>query len=267
MISQRFLSVPETFEFILKKYFLILKHLFIPFRLFESSIILNKQKFFYESKYGIAILQASLTKHYQELESLKQKKIKIILDIGANVGTFSLLCNKMFYPKKIYSFEPIPLIFNCLKHNCAYYKNIEVFNIALSEKNGISKMTFDSNNSIYSKFGNDKDTFNSIEIKTDSLKNFYTEKKLKKIDLIKIDVETFENLVLKGASDVLKNVRYLMLEVTIINNSNYTISSLFSMLIGEGYNFQLIYFRNPLEKSYGKVDWMDCLLENVLYKE
>ena len=128
-------------------------------------------------------------------------------------------------------------------------------------------MTFDSNNSIYSKFENDKDTFNSIEIKTDSLKNFYTEKKLKKIDLIKIDVETFENLVLKGASDVLKNVRYLMLEVTIINNSNYTISSLFSMLIGEGYNFQLIYFRNPLEKSYGKVDWMDCLLENVLYKE
>ena len=128
-------------------------------------------------------------------------------------------------------------------------------------------MTFDSNNSIYSKFENDKDTFNSIEIKTDSLKNFYTEKKLKKIDLIKIDDETFENLVLKGASDVLKNVRYLMLEVTIINNSNYTISSLFSMLIGEGYNFQLIYFRNPLEKSYGKVDWMDCLLENVLYKE
>jgi len=38
------------------------------------------------------------------------------------------------------------------------------------------------------------------------------------------------------------------------------------LLNSDGYDCQLIYFRNYPDKSYGNVDFMDCYLENQSYK-
>lgn len=268
LITGRFLNNFESLDFIFKKYFLILKHFFIPFKLSNSYITLFNNKFFYDSKYGIASLQGSFTRHYLLLNSLKSKNIDTVIDIGANVGTFSMLCSRLFKPKKIFSFEPIPLTFECLKKNCSVLKNIKVFNYALSEKKGIQRMKFKENYSSISSFSYEKnEEHNLVKVETNNLNNFVKDNNLKKIDLLKIDVESFEHLVLIGASEVLKMVIYLLIEVTINNNKNYTISKIFSLLNGDGYDFQLIYFRNFSDKSYGKVDLMDCLLENQSYKK
>jgi len=268
LINTNFLNSPEKIEFILKKYFLIFKHFFVPFTLSSSYIHLFNKKFFYESKYGLAGLQASFTRHYLELKSLRNKNINTVLDVGANVGTFTLLCNKLFKPKNIYSFEPIPLTYKCLMQNCHYLKNTKILNLALSNKKGSTKMSFKSDESFLSSLSEINEDSNSlVQIQTDTLNNFVKEYEINKIDLLKIDVESFENLVLLGASNVLKNVRYLLIEVTLNQNKNYTISSLFSLLNGHGYNFQLIHFRNSNDKSYGKIDWMDCLLINTEFNQ
>jgi len=266
MLTGNFLTLSESLEFMFKKYYLILKHLLVHFKLSESYIKLHKRNFYYDSKYGIAGLQGSFTRHYLELKSLHKKKIETVFDIGANVGTFTLLCNKLFKSKIIYSFEPIPLTYKCLMNNCSDFKNIKTFNLAFSDKKGVAKMSFNRFESFISSFNSLKKGNSLIQVKTETLNNFVKEYNIDKIDLLKIDVESFENLVLIGASNVLKNVRYLLIEITINQNKNYTISSLFSLLIGSGYNFQLIHFRNSNDKSYGKVDWMDCLLENIDFK-
>jgi len=69
-----------------------------------------------------------------------------ILDIGANVGYYSLYANKIFPYAKIYSFEPFPGTFQRLADNINRNngKNITAFPFAVSDFNGESKFyTFD----------------------------------------------------------------------------------------------------------------------------
>ena len=46
-----------------------------------------------------------------------------------------------------------------------------------------------------------------------SLENFCAEKKIKKIDFLKLDVEGYEHNVLLGAKNIIKNVNFIMLEI------------------------------------------------------
>ena len=58
----------------------------------------------------------------------KRKKNMVVLDIGANVGMFSLFIKP--YARKIYAVEPSRRIFECLKENTKDWDNIEIFNVA-----------------------------------------------------------------------------------------------------------------------------------------
>lgn len=269
MFSLNFFTLPEILEFFFKKYFLVIKHIFIKFEFGKSYIYIFKNKYFYESPLGLAFIQSMYVHHLQALLTVKDKSIETVVDVGANIGNFTLLTNKVFGPKKIYSFEPIPLTFKSLEKNCKKLKNVELQNTALSNNIGKALMDFSVNESDVSRFTGDTEIKNeksTIEVDTLTLDEFVKSKRIPKIDLLKIDVESFENLVLEGSKSSLKNVRYLFIEITIKNNRNYTISSLLSLLYGSGYNFQLIYYRNVLKKSYGSIEWMDCLFENISYK-
>ena len=48
--------------------------------------------------------------------------INIVYDIGANVGIYSILFNKLLNNSKIYSFEPVKKNFNVLKKNIENFK-------------------------------------------------------------------------------------------------------------------------------------------------
>jgi len=265
LITGNLLTAKEKFLFILKKYYLIIYHLFFQeFKISRSRVNLFGDFFYYDSKYGLAGLQGIFTRHKRELDFIKDRDIKVIIDVGANVGCFTLLCSRLFQCKSIDSFEPIPDVFKCLNENTKNVKNVRVHNLAVSNNDGESYMSFDEqNSSISKKIVNKK----GLRVKNITLESFFKKQKITKIDLLKIDVESFENLVLEGAQDVLQNVRYLMIEITIKDNSNYTISSIFSQLKGKGYDFQLLSFRNAADKSFGEVPWMDCLLENVVFKK
>jgi len=253
----------EKLDFIFKKYFLLLKAPFVKFKLGESSVNLFGRKFFYESVYGLGTFQGALARHKQSLESLSKKDTKIIFDIGANVGTFSLMCSRQFPKAQVYAFEPIPTTFSCLKSNCESSKNVRVFQKAAGNQDTELTMDYIENVSFTSKFSTNSQ---GIKVESVTLNRFLKENKINHIDLLKIDVETYENFVLEGASDILKNVRYILIEVTIEDNPNYTISDLFSLLKGKGYNFQLVYYRNARDKSYGSVNFLDCLLVNQDFK-
>ena len=63
----------------------------------------------------------------------------VILDVGANIGIFSLFAiNQCNGNAQIYSFEPIPATFQCLEKNLASHKNI----VTLYNE-GISNVTTD----------------------------------------------------------------------------------------------------------------------------
>ena len=157
-----------------------------------------------------------------------QKKSElIIIDIGANIGSFSLkLAKKCFDSKKqflIYSFEPNKIIFNLLKNNLSLNKdiskNIYPFQIPLGDKNTEVDFINKEQNSGGSKvLKSNKDLeskLQTVKLKQISLDYFVENNEIDHIDIIKIDVEGYEPIVLDGCINTIKKYKpILYIEIT-----------------------------------------------------
>jgi len=245
-------------NFLILKYFLIFKHLLKKFELGKDFCWFNNKKIYYDSRFGIAGYQSILSRHQNLIKLAGIRNPGTIIDIGANVGFFSKLCRDLFPKSKVFSFEPIPKIFQCLKNNFKDDMNTKVFNLAISDFNGEAKMSFNEQDSAISQI-TDK---GSVGVNVRRLDNVVRENNIDCIDILKIDTETFEAHVLKGGSDSLSKTKYLFIEITMEDNDNYTISSLLKLLSTENYDFQLVGFRNYNDTDEGLMPIMDSLFVN-----
>lgn len=135
------------------------------------------------------------------------KSSQIIFDIGSNSGIFSVLA-KVYNPNSsVTAFEPQPNIFYVLKKNNEVNGfDIHCENVALSNVEGnmpfynSGEAAFTTENTTAGSLNKDWRTErqNSIMVSVKELKNYVKENQIKNIDLIKIDVETFEYEVLAG---------------------------------------------------------------------
>lgn len=251
----------KKIEFIFKKYIIFLKHLIKPFILGKDSEQLFGVIVFYGSRFGLADYQGILARH-QKLIAVSQLKIKkkgIIIDIGANVGFFSKLIRDLYPDSSVYAIEPVPVIFDCLTRNFLGDKDIHFYNIAISQKTKRVTMKFNAERGEISKISKD----GNIQVEARSLDDFIEDQKIKRIDLLKIDTEGFEELVLSGAHKALSITNYLFIEVTIKDNPHYTLSSLMSHLYSKDFNYNLLAFRNFGNTSEGEAPLLDCLMKNV----
>ena len=87
----------------------------------------------------------------------------------------------------------------------------------IDQTNTLSKTNLNSN---YLKFKNfilsikkKERLIESQEVKVVKLDTFCFKKSIKKIDILKIDVEGFELQVLQGASKILNNTDYILIEI------------------------------------------------------
>lgn len=137
----------------------------------------------------------------------KNKDLNYYFDIGANSGTLTVpFMNKNI---QIFSFEPLQYSFNKLKSNVELNyngnNNVKLFKVALGNKKSKSKIYFSNslgNIGTASVINNISSQYNSVEkVKMDKLDNIISLSK-KKI-LIKIDVEGYEEEVIKGAKNLL----------------------------------------------------------------
>lgn len=156
---------------------------------------------------------------------LKEFKFKTILDIGANEGQFADKMHALFPEASIYSFEPIPEAFSLLDKNFKDVQQVEGINLALGDSTG--EITFNKNeSSASSSFLEMADTHknsfdfalqtNPIKVKVDTLNNVMTGKKINFPMLIKIDVQGFEEKVIKGGMDIIKKADMVFCEVSFV---------------------------------------------------
>lgn len=152
------------------------------------------------------------------------KKDMTIIDIGANVGLYSLLSAFLVGENgKVYSFEPTPRTFKTLKDNCGKYKNIiPIQNALFEDKRKINFIDYGPRysflNTINGRLGDNlkflKKYATNFDLNTVVFDEFVKENNINNISFIKIDVEGVEFNVLKGMKDTLINQRpFITIEV------------------------------------------------------
>lgn len=147
-----------------------------------------------------------------------EKEIKIIpdllvncnraIDIGANVGVWSYWLSK--HAKKVESFEPNPKIFNVLKN--IKIKNVDTYNIALSNKSGSVDLLIPKGSK---GFSNQGASLSSIKVQGEHKSLSIQAKCLDEynfldVNFIKIDVEGHEHEVIEGAKETIKKCKPTM---------------------------------------------------------
>lgn len=153
---------------------------------------------------------------------LKDISNPVILDIGANIGTFTTWLANAFPLGKIYSFEPQRSVFQMLCGNVAINNlyNVYTHNLALGKENNY--IEFKEPN-YFAK--NDYGTFSlvenvisertkdSITVQVQTLDSFVEIHKLKNVDLLKIDVEGMDMDVLLGGVETIRKYHpYIFIE-------------------------------------------------------
>lgn len=134
----------------------------------------------------------------------------VVLDIGANIGYFTLIFAKKVGSKgKVFAFEPEPNNFRLLKKNVQVnnFQNVVIENFALSENNGrINLYLSERDVGSHRVYQSNKVTNNFVTVKKIKLDDYLKKYSFSKnISFIKLDVEGAELDVLKGMTGILKN--------------------------------------------------------------
>ena len=134
------------------------------------------------------------------------------LDIGANVGYFSLLASKKLTAQgKIYAFEPEPRNYAVLTKNITLNSAFNVMPVskALSNHKGFSSFFLDQGNfgaHTFSALNIQTRNETSIQVEVTTLDDVVREMGIH-VDFIKMDVQGAEGLVLEKAEETLKRHR------------------------------------------------------------
>ena len=142
---------------------------------------------------------------------IKEHTLKIgetVIDCGAGVGDFTFFAAKIVGTTgRVIAFEPDPIIYDKLKTGVELNKLV---NVTLVKKGVWSKNTtlkFMSANGKPRSHIFDKDDVGVIEIPVVSLDDEFKKMGIDKIDFMKMDVEGAEVEAIKGATQILTNMK------------------------------------------------------------
>ena len=132
---------------------------------------------------------------------------KVFIDAGANFGIYTLVASKLVGETgRVVAFEPTTQSFSTLTQNVALngLTNVLTLSVALSEKPGRAWL-YHGPDPVRNSLGKAPSWGGEAEeVVTDSLDNMFQQGLIERVDVIKIDVEGAEELVLRGATNILK---------------------------------------------------------------
>jgi len=148
---------------------------------------------------------------------LKDTLVEGVVDGGAFDGKHSLYLARLFPKAKIFAFEPAPGSFRLLTDAARKSKRIVPVNLALAEKAGTATININSfaptnsllpsaaNKDAEAYFAGRGDTLSTSVIRTISLDQFARQEEGFKCMLLKLDLQGYELMALRGAGEVLRH--------------------------------------------------------------
>jgi FkbM family methyltransferase len=147
----------------------------------------------------------------------------VVFDIGANTGVFSLITASLNGDCQVHAFEPVNRVHEKLVRNVQLNGyNIQCNEMAVSDHTGEAVIYDTMGEHILSVTVNknlqeEGKNVKPVQISTIRLDEYIRNKKIEKIDLMKIDVETHEAEVLQGMGEYLSRYRPTLI-IEILND-------------------------------------------------
>jgi FkbM family methyltransferase len=169
----------------------------------------------------------------------------VIVDIGANVGFFSLAVYSKFPKAKIYAFEPHPYCFKVMQNYNQEFKRFDwkVYNQAVSNKNEeifLNTSNLEGFTTVTSVFKKSED-IKVFAVKAIRFDTFLKENKIGKIDFIKLDCEGSEYEILYALpKETFKIIKSLCIETHKGENEDQNLNSLNNFLKNVGYRTEIL---------------------------
>ncbi len=180
--------------------------------------------------------------YYNKKDFYNKRNLNIV-DIGANIGAFTVYASMRAPDGKVFAFEPLSENFSVLNENVELNKsdNIKTFKLGILDKN-IRIPIYLSEKNMNKGIGSVHKTNENIKeyIKCRSLKDIFEICGIKKIDLLKIDAEGSEYpILLNSDSKTLKKIDKIVLEFHDSLDNRYNYKDLKAHLIQQGFKVRI----------------------------
>lgn len=187
-------------------------HKILTKKIYDATIYLEETN-------GLNTYATDISPMFEWMEEFQWSPDPVILDVGANIGLFSLAYASIFKNAQIHSFEPVGFIFDFFVENLSFNphlsSNIHPHNFGLSDREENQSLSIPTSNQhirykndddirLFSILGESKTRF---EANLTTIDQWVDNFRISKVDFIKIDVEGYEYRVLQGASKTLSALR------------------------------------------------------------
>jgi FkbM family methyltransferase len=199
---------------------------------------------------------------------------EVTIDVGAYVGFFTLLAAHANLAGRVFAFEPLPSVYRRLQSNVALnlVPNVECVAAAVGAQEGTAEFYHvdvelpTSSSLSYDFMSWDKSLEPNLQrtpVPVVKLDDFVIARKLKRVDLLKIDTESTEPDVLRGALTLLR--QYHPTIICEVLRGRGSESDLEELLRPLGYRFYLLTPQGPepRERIEGHPEWLNYLFTTL----
>ena len=131
---------------------------------------------------------------------------QVVLDVGANVGYYTLLFARLVGPEgNVVAFEPDPTNVELLRANVELngYRNVEVWPVALSNRSGSESLFLSAENSGDHRLGGGEEGREAVTVEVVRLDERLADLPAR-VDFVKIDIQGAEAAALEGMEGLLR---------------------------------------------------------------
>jgi len=217
------------------------KEKYITHKLKDGNIIKLKRAEKKGETSGLAnIYEIFLIKNYNP-KGMEIKKNNVIIDLGANIGVFTIYSSLLAKKEKVYAYEPFKTHFNRLLENIKINNlhNVKAFNLAVCGSKGKRDLYISNISSgMHSLFFEGSGKKVSVECTT--LKEIFDFNKIKKCDFLKIDCEGAEYEILYNTpKEIFRKIDKIALEWDRLDDKKMNVDYLKNFLEKKGFKIKI----------------------------
>ena len=193
---------------------------------------------------------------------LEGSPVRVVFDVGANVGDVVAQYRALFPSATVHAFEPFPDVYQRLAERFSADPHVRAHQRAVTDTAGTRQLYVNEvhvTNSLLPlnpasaawALASDRDLDKTVDVLAVTLDEFCTAERLTGIDLLKLDIQGGEGMALEGAAGLLAQqaVRLIYLEVefaplyhgqayfcdvtSILNRHGYQLFGLYNLMHGE----------------------------------